>query len=120
MSALNRVASFSWIKASSTEVSAPSKAAGVPRYSLVLKLVFHPKVTIPTNTKTDAAGNDVNDFNDLDGITRKEWGEPSSSAPPLDFDLFADDCSSDDDDYEDEFGDDCDPYEEDCEGNENF
>jgi hypothetical protein len=26
----------------------------------------------------------------------------------------------DDQRYEDEFGDDCDPYEEDCEGHENF
>jgi probable phosphoglycerate mutase len=104
-------------------VSAPSKAAGVPRYSLVLKLVFHPKVTIPTNTNTDAAGNDDDDddFNDLDGITRKEWGEPVLFGSAAGFDLDADDCSSsDEDDYEDEFGDDCDPYEEDCEGNENF
>ena len=90
-------------------VSAPSKAAGVPRYSLVLKLVFHPKVMIPTNI-----------HDDLDGITRKEWGEPVLFGSAAGFDVYADDCSSEDDEYEDDFGEDCDPYEEDCEGHENF
>jgi len=74
-----------------------------------LKLVFHPKVMIPTNTDDD-----------LDGITRKEWGEPVLFGSAAGFDVYADDCSSEDDDYEDDFGEDCDPYEEDCEGHENF
>ena len=95
-------------------VSAPSKAAGVPRYSLVLKLVFHPKAMIPTTGKTAESEG-------FDGITRKEWGEPVLFGSAAGFDVYADDCFSDDDQrYEDEFGDDCDPYEEDCEGHENF
>ena len=98
-------------------VSAPSKSAGVPRYSLVLKLVFHPRRRSTTNLERSLDEKEVEEEEEeeeLAGISRTEWGEPVFFGTAAGFDETNECDFAADDDEEDEFLEDPSLYDDDC------